>query len=236
MECYEVIELFSDYHDGSLEENKKVGVVDHLSACSHCRHSYKLISATLGQLVALPQIEVSPHFEERLWERIQQTESSWLQRLKGSLPTFQLPQIAPALATATALVILTVVAVMMRGYITPTPENMTSPMAAEQPAMNHPEPNTRANSPAQSVTGNPLAAPVSTGPSRSYIMNRITSDQFNDNQPILLRGTGEGNWSDESDQSNYIIDKIRSDSFEADSTQTDLIINGSTNSSPELRF
>jgi hypothetical protein len=99
MECSEIREIISAYVDGeaSPEEARQVG--EHLKRCARCRSAEAGMRA-LGIGVARTEGDVSPHFRDRLFARMEKED---LLPKRRSLFVFSVRWAAVPLAAAAAL-------------------------------------------------------------------------------------------------------------------------------------
>lgn len=76
MNCREVEELLGAFCEGSLEDDSRGQVDDHLAGCAECRREKQVVTRTLDALHAFERIEPSEDFSARLWQRIDQLETT----------------------------------------------------------------------------------------------------------------------------------------------------------------
>jgi anti-sigma factor RsiW len=76
MNCRDVDELLGAFCEGSLEDDSRRQVVDHLTGCAGCRKEKEVVARTLEALHGFERIEPSEDFSARLWQRIDQLETT----------------------------------------------------------------------------------------------------------------------------------------------------------------
>jgi hypothetical protein len=66
--CRECVELLTDYLEGSLDENTKLRLDDHLSACAPCINFVKTFekSTDITKLLREQRVDVPAEVEDRL--------------------------------------------------------------------------------------------------------------------------------------------------------------------------
>ncbi len=193
MGCKEILEFFTDYYDGALSAEQRQLIEVHLHKCSHCEKSYQFTKASIDALTAYPQLEASAGFESRLWRRVQQNDASWWQKAFDWLrmPNLQSTYATPVFAMAVALVFLGAGAYMLQDrFLSGTAGSSQAPVLVEQSALAAPGFSRQSH---VNTADNPLLEAVSSTP-RRFVMPHISSEQFDDAQPRLLRGAGEGEW------------------------------------------
>ena len=72
MECEEVEELLPAHLEGDLKDEIAGQVQDHLKSCPRCQKEAQLLNASWEALGAHENIEPSPDFRIRVWQRIEE--------------------------------------------------------------------------------------------------------------------------------------------------------------------
>ena len=98
MECNRMEDLISPYLDGELSAADRQAVEAHLHDCPSCRELLGLLGEVNASLQALPELEISPHLQERLLA-IPERKS----RFRHALDFLVRPSLQPVLAAATVL-------------------------------------------------------------------------------------------------------------------------------------
>jgi anti-sigma factor RsiW len=76
MNCREVEELLGAFCEGSLGDDSRRQVADHLAGCAGCRQEKQVVARTLDALHGFERIEPSEDFSTRLWQRIDRLETT----------------------------------------------------------------------------------------------------------------------------------------------------------------
>ncbi len=66
MNCGQAGNLFSAYWDDELTQGEREWLESHFASCPTCRREYDQLTRTLEQMSALPRVEVSSGFAERV--------------------------------------------------------------------------------------------------------------------------------------------------------------------------
>lgn len=68
MRCIDVVELMTDYLEGTLAEEDRVRFEEHISGCDGCRAYLEQLRVTLRVLHDGPDVPVPEHIERELIE------------------------------------------------------------------------------------------------------------------------------------------------------------------------
>lgn len=219
MQCREVVDLYSELYDVSIDDSTKEVIKQHLCDCPQCCRNFDTFKATIDIVSSqYPKVSTSRNFEEMLWKRIKQP-TRWERFVTFfRLPELELPNMAPALAMATAFIILIGSGFLLRDYIQPATVPADQAALTGQPAV------TTHEGPALST--NPHAASVAISPARNYTMpTGISSASVQPVGSILLRGAGTRDWTDEADLSReFTLEHILSAQFRDDSLKTNFVL------------
>lgn len=131
MECSEFLQRFSEYHDGSLDEESANRFDGHLQGCPSCRR-YQEVVAKGGELFrSLDPVEVPEDFRPRLQHRIYHVEDDDV--LHGAGGSSGVPA-----ATALGMAVLLALVAWSPSLRAPEPEVELAPITAAQPTEREP--------------------------------------------------------------------------------------------------
>lgn len=68
--CSDLLEEYSDYRDGLLDDERMTAIEEHLSGCSSCARYDRVIAGGVAELRQIPEIAPSDDFLPRLQHRI----------------------------------------------------------------------------------------------------------------------------------------------------------------------
>lgn len=163
MNCRSAEPLLSAFLEDDLSQNERRDLEAHLLSCRRCSLAVRELRATLELLQAVPDVEVSPHFEADLLSRIRSGEGlrpSLIEWIRGYLEPARLRPVFLAGAGACAVWIAVLLAGPNGILRTATPELAAA--KAPSVATTHPEP---ASTPAmKSEAGTIASAPRSKSP------------------------------------------------------------------------
>jgi len=101
--CQRFKEMLSDYIEGSLDQQNKRAMEQHLRNCLQCTQKVRQLKSLIHNLQALPKVQVSPDFETILRARI----SMERRRKRQFIPALPFP--LPAHALSAIIIILALV-------------------------------------------------------------------------------------------------------------------------------
>jgi hypothetical protein len=86
LSCSEFLEDYSEYRDGVLELRRRIAFDAHLAACPSCSRYDAVVTGGVGELKALPALEPSSDFLDRLQHRLYslEQETAWWARRDAS--------------------------------------------------------------------------------------------------------------------------------------------------------
>jgi anti-sigma factor RsiW len=112
MRCHSIQKRLATYQDGEMGGKERERIVAHLEGCQACRNAYAELERVWQSLEKIPEIETSPGFDQRLFERINAIPEPlswwrfpWVSWVYRAYP-------APAMAA-----ILLVVGAVLGGYL-----------------------------------------------------------------------------------------------------------------------
>jgi anti-sigma factor RsiW len=104
MDCKKVCKQLSAYNDKELTQQEAARVDEHLRGCPSCLKELAAFAAGDALLKAAPQVQVSPDFRARFWQKVK--EEGAVQR-QGIFERFILRWLpVPVLASATIVLFL----------------------------------------------------------------------------------------------------------------------------------
>ncbi len=68
MKCREMVELMTDYLEGTLTATERVRFDEHIAGCDGCRAYLEQMRETVGALGRLTEEEIPPQVKEQLLE------------------------------------------------------------------------------------------------------------------------------------------------------------------------
>lgn len=71
MECAAILELLSEYIDGTLDSKAKEAVEKHISTCENCKQELSSLSSVVKELGSLDQVKAPADFLEKIHERME---------------------------------------------------------------------------------------------------------------------------------------------------------------------
>jgi anti-sigma factor RsiW len=74
MNCHEVKKKLPDFLDSQLSEEQSTQIHHHLESCMPCTQEVKRLQTTWEVLGQWPEVNPSPHFKQRFWEKISELE------------------------------------------------------------------------------------------------------------------------------------------------------------------
>lgn len=109
MRCRSIQKRLSAYQDGEIAGKDRERIAAHLEGCPACRSAFAELNILWQSLEKIPEIEASPGFETRLFERI---DAACEPRLRWRFPWVYRAYRAPAMA---AVVLLA--GIVLGGYL-----------------------------------------------------------------------------------------------------------------------
>jgi hypothetical protein len=104
MNCKRARSISLDFFDGDLPNHLKKDLEEHLEVCESCKEAFNRISVLLSENSQLQRFQVSPQFQQALWNRIKTPV-----RVKGH-SAFHFPRILiPRLSYGFATLLLTAI-------------------------------------------------------------------------------------------------------------------------------
>jgi anti-sigma factor RsiW len=76
MNCHRIQKRLAAYQDGEVGGKEREQIVAHLEGCPTCRNAYAELETAWQSLGAIPEIETSRGFEQRLFARIRTAPES----------------------------------------------------------------------------------------------------------------------------------------------------------------
>jgi anti-sigma factor RsiW len=70
MRCHRIQKRLATYQDGEVGGKERERIAAHLEGCPACRSAYAELEQAWQSLEKIPEIQASPGFERRLFERI----------------------------------------------------------------------------------------------------------------------------------------------------------------------
>jgi hypothetical protein len=107
MKCAAVLELLSEYIDGTLDAKTRREVEKHIAACEHCKQELASLRTMVQELGALDPVKPPADFLEKIHDRIEQR--SGFKKILGKLFVpfhIKIPLELAAAATVSILVVL----------------------------------------------------------------------------------------------------------------------------------
>ena len=112
MRCHRIQKKLATYQDGEVGGKERERIAAHLEGCPACRSAYAELEQAWQSLEKIPEIQASPGFERRLFERIDAVPEPrsrwrfpWVSWIERAYP-------APAMA-----VVLLLVGTVLGGYL-----------------------------------------------------------------------------------------------------------------------
>ena len=141
MNCAAILELLSEYIDGTLDEQTRTAVEKHIAACENCKQELASLRAVVQELGALDPVKPPEDFLEKIHERME--APSGLNKIVRKLFVPFHIKIPLELAAAATLTILVVLVLNIQGPEFQTmkiPAPPTSQSMAKKPKENRIEP------------------------------------------------------------------------------------------------
>ena len=111
IDCNTFIARYSDFRDGDLSWAESVEMEAHVDDCESCAHYHRVVQRGTDVFRALPELEVSEDFGERLRWRLYQADDEMRRARGGAAPA----QAAGTLAIAAAVAFAAWVPLMHSG-------------------------------------------------------------------------------------------------------------------------
>jgi len=107
MECAAILELLSEYIDGTLDAQTRTAVEKHVAVCENCKQVLASLHAVVEELSALDPVKPPADFLEKIHERME-TRSGFNKVVRKLFVPFhiKIPLELAAAATVTILVVL----------------------------------------------------------------------------------------------------------------------------------
>jgi hypothetical protein len=106
MDCASILELLSEYIDGTLDVQTRTAVEKHIAVCKNCEQEVVSLRAIVDELGALEPVKAPEDFLEKIHERLE-THSGFNKILRKLFVPFHI-KIPLELAAAATLIILVV--------------------------------------------------------------------------------------------------------------------------------
>jgi hypothetical protein len=107
MDCASILELLSDYIDGTLDVQTQIAVEKHIAVCNNCKQEVDSLRAIVDELGALEPVKAPEDFLEKIHERMEKRSGFNKILRKLFLPFhIKIPLELAAAATVTILVVL----------------------------------------------------------------------------------------------------------------------------------
>jgi anti-sigma factor RsiW len=104
MRCHRIQKRLAVYQDGEVSGKEREQITAHLEGCPACRIAYAELEQAWHRLEKIPEIQASPGFEERLFERINAVPDPRTWWSFHWVPWVDQWRLAPAMAAALLLV------------------------------------------------------------------------------------------------------------------------------------
>ncbi len=115
MRCHRIQKSLAAYQDGELVGKERERIATHLEGCPACRSAYAELEQVWQSLETIPEIQASPGFERRLFERIDavhEPRSRWRFAWDSCVSWVYRAYPAPAMAA-----VLLLVGTVLGGYL-----------------------------------------------------------------------------------------------------------------------
>jgi hypothetical protein len=137
MDCAAILELLSEYIDGTLDAQTRTAVEKHVAVCENCKQVLASLRAVVEELSALDPVKPPADFLEKIHERME-TRSGFNKILRKLFVPFhiKIPLELAAAATVTILVVLVLNIQQPEFQMMKIPSASTSQSMAEKPKEN----------------------------------------------------------------------------------------------------
>jgi anti-sigma factor RsiW len=195
--CDRVDSLLSAHLEHETSAAEARFLEDHLESCSRCRRQVSEMKRLLTTLSALPRVETSPDFTQRVMARAGGLEPAGLEAPGVLVLPSRRPAWAVPLAAAAALALVTLTVLQFGRTPTAPVETAqnTSPMAGQpEPTAIQPSPTVPAVAPPQVESLGPQADATSLGMARdAYVLEDYELREPADGgSPVLTRAAAKG--------------------------------------------
>jgi hypothetical protein len=141
MHCAAILELLSEYIDGTLDMQTRTAVAKHITVCENCKQELASLRAIVDELGALEPVKPPADFLEKIHERLE-TSSGFNKILRKLFVPFhiKIPLELAAAATVTILVVLVLNIQQPEIQMLQIPTAPKSKSMAEKPKADHIKP------------------------------------------------------------------------------------------------
>jgi len=141
MDCAAILDLLSEYIDGTLDVQTRTAVEKHIAVCENCKQELASLRAIVDELRALEPVKPPADFLEKIHKRLE-TRSGFNKILRKLFVPFhiKIPLELAAAATVTILVVLVLNIQQTEIQMMKIPAASTSQRMGEKPKVDHIKP------------------------------------------------------------------------------------------------